>query len=268
MNGPGIGAFLDQYVRPAIDILLLAFLIYKTYEVLVKTQAIHLVKGMLLLAGIYIAAFFLRLGTVSWLLGILGPGLVIALAIVFQPELRRIFLRLGQGSLFGAGGRRRDTQFEPVIAAAELLSAKRRGALVVFSGAIGVKGIVETGTRLDALVSASLIISIFEYETPLHDGAIVIQDGRIVAAGCFLPLSEQQDIRKSFGSRHRAALGLAEQTDAVVLVVSEETGAISLAYDSRLHYGLGTAMIRTRLKTLLGVEERGFEGGGDAPQET
>ena len=128
-------------------------------------------------------------------------------------------------------------------------------ALVVFARNVGLKNIAETGTRLDALVSSSLIISIFGHDTPLHDGAIVIQEGRAIAAGCFLPLSEQQDIRKSFGTRHRAALGLSEVADSVVLIVSEETGAISLAYDSKLYYGLGPDQARQRLGELLELPE-------------
>ncbi len=267
MNLQPFGKLITEYLRPAADILLLAFLIYKTYEILVRTQAIQLVKGILILAGIYTAAFFLKLATVTWLLGILAPGLVIALAIVFQPELRKIFMRLGQGSLFKGVGRARNTQFEAVIAAAEMLSAKRRGALVVFVRDVGLKSIVDAGTRLDALISTSLIVSIFEYDTPLHDGALIIQNGRIASAGCFLPLSEQQDIRKSFGTRHRAALGVTEDTDSVVLVVSEETGAISLAYDSKLYYGLPASGIRARLHDLLDSYSEAKEGSDDASVE-
>jgi diadenylate cyclase len=181
----------------------------------------------------------------------LGPGLFIAIAIIFQPELRKIFIRLGQGDLFRPDTRPHIGQLEAVVTAAELLSQQRRGILVVFPRKINVKNILDTGTRQNADISSSLIVAVFEIYGPLHDGAMDIQNNRITAAGCFLPLSEQQDIRKSFGTRHRAALGMSEQSDAVVLVVSEETGAISLAYDSRLYYDLSSLEITRKLKDLL-----------------
>jgi diadenylate cyclase len=254
--GLGIdGGIIGGYLRPILDVLLLAFLLYKTYQILVKTQAVSLIKGALLLGTFYAAALFLQLSTVSWILNALAPGLFIAVAIVFQPELRKIFMRLGQGSFFRGAARPRVGQIEVVITAAETLSGLRRGALMVFARNVGLKNIIDTGTKLDSLVSSSLVISIFSFDTPLHDGALIIQDGRVAAAGCFLPLSEQQDIRKSFGTRHRAALGLSEEADAVVLVVSEETGALSLAYDSKLYYGLSAEQVRRRLGDLLEFPE-------------
>jgi diadenylate cyclase len=123
--------------------------------------------------------------------------------------------------------------------------------LVVFPRKINIKNIIDTGTRMNAEISSSLIVTVFEFDGPLHDGAMVIQNGRIAAAGCFLPLSEQQDIRKSFGTRHRAALGMSEQSDAVILVASEETGAISLAYDTKLYYDLSPLEVTRKLKELL-----------------
>ena len=138
-----------------------------------------------------------------------------------------------------------------------MLSAKRRGSLLVFTRNIGLSTIIETGTRLNADLSSNLILTIFSEGAPLHDGAIVINEDKIVAAGCFLPLSEQPDIRRSFGTRHRAALGLAEETDALVLVVSEENGVISLACDANLLYDLSLEDVSRRLKQLL--ELRGEE---------
>jgi len=260
-----IGQFLTTYVRPALDILLLAYILYKAYEVMARTQALQLVKGALVLAAVYAAALFLQLTTVAWILNVLAPGLVIALAIVFQPELRKIVMRLGQGSLLRGQGRPRVTQIEAVLNAAEMLSSQRRGALIVFARNVGLKNIVETGTRLDSLLSSSLIVTIFGHDTPLHDGAVVVENGRMAGAGCFLPLSEQQDIRKSFGTRHRAALGLSEESDAVVLVVSEETGALSLAYESKLYYGLSLDQIRRRLGELLEFPAQGAEELEEAP---
>ena len=147
------------FVRPALDILILSFLVYKTWQILVRTQAVQLVKGAIFMAVIYAASFFLKLDTLSWILNILAPGLVIALAIVFQPELRKIFMRIGQGSFFRSGRRPRSTQLESVLNAAEVLASRRRGALIVFSRSVGLKNIIDTGTRLDADISSSLVLS-------------------------------------------------------------------------------------------------------------
>jgi diadenylate cyclase len=180
-----------------------------------------------------------------------GPALFTAIAIVFQPELRKIIIRLGQGEFFRPDTKPRIGQLEAVVTAAELLSQQRRGMLVVFPRKINIRNIIETGTRINAEISSSLIVAIFEFDGPLHDGAMIIQNSRIAAAGCFLPLSEQQDIRKSFGTRHRASLGMSEQSDAVVLVVSEETGAISVAFDGKLYYDLSPLEVTRKLKELL-----------------
>ena len=246
---------LRDIIVPVLDILLLAFLIYKVYQILVQTRAIQLVKGAFVLVFIYALAFFLNLETVLWILNLLAPSLVIGVAIIFQPELRKIFTRIGQGRLFGFGATSRPLQLEAVMSAAEVLSYRKRGALIVFSRTVGQKGIVETGTRLDAVLTSQLVITIFGHDTPLHDGAVVIGEEKIVAAGCFLPLSEQLDIRRSFGTRHRAALGMVEESDAVVLVVSEETGAITLAYDANLYYDLSIDETRRRLRELLNLNE-------------
>jgi diadenylate cyclase len=243
-------------IRPVIDIAILSFLIYKGYDLLIKTQAVQLIKGAGFMALVYAVAFFLKLSTLQWILNFLAPGLFIAVAIVFQPELRKIIMRLGQGEWFSPDASPRLGQLDAAVTAAELLAEQRRGALLVFPRRVNLKHIAETGTRLNAELSSSLILTIFGYDTPLHDGAVLIQNGRVTAACCFLPLSAQQDIRKSFGTRHRAALGLSEQSDAVVLVVSEETGALSLAYDSKLFYDLSVLNIQRRLKELIGGEAR------------
>ena len=251
MNWLSDSWLLRDYVLPALDILLLAFLIYRSYRILVQTRAVQLIKGALFMGLVYLAAFLLRLATVRWVLNLLVPGLVIGMAIIFQPELRRIFTRLGQGDWLRLHPRARTRHLEAVLQAAETLAAKRCGALIVFSRNIGLNTIVETGTRLNAELSSSLLLNLFAPNTPLHDGAVVIHEDRLVAAGCFLPLSEQPDIRREYGSRHRAALGLAEETDALVLVVSEETGSLSLAYDANMLYDLSLEETGRRLKALL-----------------
>jgi len=248
-------------------VALLAFLFYKGYELLAKTQALQLIKGAGFLVLVYGIAYLFRLTTLQWVLNIIGPGLFIAVAIVFQPELRKIFMRLGQGDFFRPDTKPNIGQLEAVVTAAEMLSQKRRGMLVVFPRKTNIKNVIETGTKINAEISSSLIITIFEYDGSLHDGAMVIQNGKILAAGCLLPLSEQQDIQKSFGTRHRASLGMSEQSDAVVLIVSEETGAISIAFDSRLYYDLSTIEVTHRLKELLDRESRRAANKEDLPLE-
>ena len=252
-----LNTFYDL-VRPILDVAILAFLFYKTYELLVKTQAAQLVRGAGFMALLYGLAALLRLTTLQWLLNALAPGLLVMVAIVFQPELRKIIIRLGQGELFRPDSKPRLGLLEAVVTAAEILSGEKRGMLVVFSRRTNIKSIIDTGTRLNADISSSLIVTIFEFDTPLHDGAMVIQNNRIVAAGCLLPLSEQTDIKKSFGTRHRAALGMSEQSDVVILVVSEETGAISIAYDGKIYYDISPVEVTQKLNKLL---DRGFLKG-------
>jgi diadenylate cyclase len=245
---------LRSVLLPALDILVLAFLIYKGYQVLVQTRAVPLIKGSVLVLLTYGLAVFLNLATLRTILDLVAPSLVIALAVIFQPELRKIFTRMGQGRILQLSGGSQFAELDAVMSAAEVLAYRRRGALVVFVKNVGQKNIIESGTRLDAQVTSALLLTLFSHDTALHDGAAVIADGKLVAAGCFLPLSEQQDIRRSFGTRHRAALGLAEESDAVILVVSEESGAISLAYDGNLFYDIGVNEARRQLAELLGLQ--------------
>ena len=181
----------------------------------------------------------------------MAPGLIIAFAIVFQPELRKLFLRLGQNHWVAPSHRSKNESIDAVLTAADYLSKVKRGMLVVFIRHSQMDDHMSSGTKLNADLSSNLLQTIFEYDTACHDGAVFIQGDKIIAAGCFLPLSERYDIKKSFGTRHRAALGLSEVTDAVILVVSEETGAISLAYDSNLYYDLSAAEITRILGNLL-----------------
>jgi diadenylate cyclase len=252
---------LHDYILPALDILLLAYLIYRIYRILEQTRAVQLIQGALFMGLIYLVAFFLRLDTLRWVLNLLVPGLVIGMAIIFQPELRRIFIHIGQETWFRLRPRAHTRQLEEVLKAVGMLASGRRGCLIVFTRNIGLNTVIETGTRLDAEVSTSLLLTIFGHNTPLHDGAVVISEGRLVAAACLLPLSDRPDVRLSYGTRHRAALGLVEETDAVVLVVSEETGIVSLAHDSNLHYDLSPEELSRRLKGLLEMGAQGQEGG-------
>jgi diadenylate cyclase len=249
-------------LRHIFDVLILAFLIYKAWELLVKTRATALVTGAGILVLFYGFAYLLNLETLTWLFNMMAPGLVVAVAIVFQPELRKMIQQLGVGEWFRPDARPQLSALESVITAAEILSSEKRGALIVFPRRTNIKQITTNGTRLNAEISSSLIVTVFEFDTPLHDGAMLIQNGKISYAGCFLPVSEQTNIKKSFGTRHRAALGLSEQSDAVILIVSEETGAISIAYESQIYYDLSSDEI---LKKLRGLLEKGIKRGEFVP---
>ena len=255
-----------EVVRPVLDVLMLAYLLYKSWQILVQTRAVQLLKGTVVMILIYAVSFFLQLTTLLWILNVLVPGLVIAIAIVFQPELRKIFTQIGSREWFRVGGRNGARPGNPrldiLMTAVQQLSDRKRGALIVIPRRVGIRNIVQTGTRLNADISLNLIATVFFEGTTLHDGAMIVEGDRIVAAGCFLPLSEREDVESSFGARHRAALGLVEETDAVVIVVSEENGAVSLARDGDIRYAIGTVAVEEELKELLRVE------GGREPRGT
>lgn len=258
---------VTNVVRPFLDIGILAFLIYQVYKILVQTRAVQLIRGAFIISILYLAAYTFQLDTILWIMNSLGTVLIIIIAVVFQPELRSIFIRVGRGEWFKLSHNARPFHVDTVINAVEVLSDRRRGALIVFPRRVGIKNIIESGAKINAEISSSLILTIFGYDTPLHDGAIIVQGGKIISAGCFLPLSEQVDIRRSFGTRHRAALGIAEDTDSVTLVVSEETGALSLSYDANLYYDLGTKEIKKRLTRLLNFPDEGSDEIEEVPGE-
>jgi diadenylate cyclase len=265
-----------EVVRPVLDVLMLAYLLYKSWQILVQTRAVQLIKGTVVMILIYAVSFFLQLTTLLWILNVLVPGLVIAIAIVFQPELRKIFTQIGSREWFRVGTRSGSRPGTPrvdiLLSAVQQLSSRRRGALIVIPRRVGIRNIVQTGTRLDAEVSINLLSTIFFEGTALHDGAVILEGDRVVAAGCFLPLSEREDVESAFGARHRAALGMVEETDAVVLVVSEENGAVSLARDGDIRYNITIAEVEAELKAVLdpqargpvGREELGREGAAEA----
>lgn len=239
-------------IRVVLDIGTLTFVIYQAFMLLRRTNGIQIIRAGIILAVAYMAAFAMKLETLLWLLRIIGPSLAIAFAIVFQPEIRKLFLRMGQTQWFAFNPHGQYTYIGSVLKAAYELSRLRRGMLCVFLRHTRLDDIMESGVYINADLSENLLVTIFKFDTPLHDGACFVQGNKILAAGCFIKqLSEQADIKKTFGTRHRAALGVAESTDAVVLVVSEETGAISLAYDSELHYDMKETEITRTLERLL-----------------
>ena len=240
-------------IRPVLDIGILTFLLYKVYQIISQTNAVQIIKSAVIVMIAYAVAVIFQLKTMMWIFSTLAPGLVLVFAIVFQPELRKVFLKLGQGRWFTVGSRAKHTYVDSVLIAAEMLSKQKRGMLVCFVRHTKVDNFLETGTKMNADLSSNLLVTIFGHNPPLHDGACFIKGNKILSAGCFLPVSEQYDIKKTFGTRHRAALGLSEVTDCVILIVSEETGAFSLAYDSKLHYDLTSEQVTRILERQLDI---------------
>lgn len=223
-----------------VDILIVAFIIYKAMMIIKGTRAVQLIKGLivLLLASLAASKVF-EFTTVSWILDQLKTVLVVALPVVFQPELRRALERLGRGKFFARpmsmlNEEALERLVDQIVRAAKILSQNSIGALIMLERETGVNDYIETGTKIDGFVSTEFLVNIFIPKSPLHDGAVIIRGDRIAAAGCFLPLSENPNLSKELGTRHRAALGLTEQSDSIGIIVSEETGVISVAEEGRL----------------------------------
>lgn len=221
-----------------LDILLVAGIFYALLRFFRGTRAVQLLRGVLVVAVLFtLLASFGQLRALSWLVGRLLPALLVAIPVVFQPELRRALERLGRAELFlgrAALSPVAERAIEQVARAAQYLSERRWGALIVLERETGLQDYVETGIPLDAVLSTELLVTIFYPNTALHDGAVVIRNGRVAAASVVLPLAEENATDQVLGTRHRAALGLSLQTDAVVVVVSEETGIISVMHDGKM----------------------------------
>jgi diadenylate cyclase len=241
--------------RDALDILLVAILIYRVLTLFRGTRAVQISIGLAVLAGAAVVARTLGLTSLIWLLDHFWSFWVVAVIVVFQPELRRALAWIGQGPVLQrllGGSAERAQVVDELVRAGDSLAGRRIGALIVLERSTGLRQYAELGVALDALVSADLLTSIFLPYSPLHDGAVFVQGGRIVAAGCFLPLSRNPQVGRALGTRHRAALGIAEETDAIALVVSEETGRMSLAWAGRLEGVEDAEALRGRLTELLG----------------
>lgn len=243
-------------VRSIIDILIVAYVIYKLLGIIRGTRAVSLLKGIAVIFISTMLSDLLELRTVNWLLQKTITMLFVALPIVFLPELRRALEQIGRGGMFtGPLGllEKEDilAMISNVAKATTLLARDKIGALIVIERDTGIAELMETGTRIDAVVSTELLLNIFMPNSPLHDGAVIIRGNRIIAAGCYLPLSENQNISRRLGTRHRAALGLSEQSDAVSIVVSEETGVISMATSGKLMRYLDEGTLREKLVELL-----------------
>ena len=257
------GILSTMGLRDVLDIILVAIILYKVYEMLEDTRAITLVKGLVVLLVLTGLSNALELHVIYWLLAKADTLLFVALPIVFQPELRRALEHLGQGRLFARSAFLNDEDARFVIQALDVatqrLSAQRTGALIVIERTMGLNDICASGIQIDALVSMELLMNVFIVNTPLHDGAAIIRGKRLIAAGCLLPLTDNHSLSTELGTRHRAAIGLSEQCDALVLVVSEETGIISIAEGGRIHRRLRPEQVRAYLQPIFAPETMSFK---------
>ncbi len=239
------------HVRAVIDILVIAVIVYYILNLLKGTRAVQMAVAVVLLVAFYYGARWARLGMIEWLLTTLLPYFVIALIILFQPEIRRALSRLGRAPLWRSFGPYfSQGADDDLVLAATYFSQNRIGALIVLEQAIGLRTYIESGIPLDAVLSYDLLLAIFRPDAPLHDGAVIISGGRAAAAACFLPLSLNPTISNQLGTRHRAAIGISEESDAIVLIVSEETGSIGLASGGTIELNLTPEQLTERLARL------------------
>jgi uncharacterized protein (TIGR00159 family) len=238
-------------IQDAVDILLIAFVVYHIIDLIRGTRAAQMLLGLAVVFLTYLSSQYFDLYTLNWILDNFLSSFLLLIVVIFQNDIRRALTQVGAGSLFGRDRRMEHQSLEEVIRSVVGLAAKRVGVLIVFEREVNLNEYIEVGTRLDAQVSRELVQSIFLPTSPIHDGALIIQKGRITAAGCFLPLTTNPSVSKTLGTRHRAAIGLTEETDAIVIVVSEEEGSISLVREGHITRDLDAGTLRSTLLKLV-----------------
>jgi diadenylate cyclase len=251
-------SYIDPYIQfpwviqHVIDISIVAFVLYKLLLLIRETRAEQVLKGLAILLFATKLSEILQFNTIFWILKNTATVGVIALLIVFQPELRRALEQIGRGQLFDRLFFRDDKDpsilISEVVRSVQNMARLKIGALIVIERKTGINEVIETGVKIDGELSSALLENIFVVNTPLHDGAVIIRGDRIAAAGCFLPLTENNNISKQLGTRHRAAIGISEVSDALAIVVSEETGVISLAVNGKLTRYLDSKALKEMLK--------------------
>ena len=257
-------------VGDILDIIIVTFLLYKAIQFVRETHAGQLLKGLLILLGVNIIVRALNMTMMSMLLQTVWSIGLIAVIILFQPELRNLLERIGRSkfkflgksiSLEDAMEEKKNT-IGQVCKAAGSLSNSKTGALMVFENLTILDNVIKSGSSMDAIVSNDLLCNIFFPKAPLHDGAVIIRDNKVAAASCILPLTATNDLNRELGTRHRAAIGMTEQSDAVVVVVSEETGIISVAFGGQIERGFDSVTLKTRLEELL-IDETPEQKGAE-----
>src|SRR5215475_7300824 len=235
-----------------LDIVIVAFVIYHLLVFIKGTRAVQMAVGLGLIIGFFYFSRWVRLEAVTWMLTNFLPYFVFAIIVIFQHEIRRALARFGQTPLFaGFSSIHRNEFYDEIILAITTLASNQTGALIVIERDIGLKTYIESGIALDAALSYDLLVTMFNPAVPLHDGAVIVQNGRIAAAACFLPLTVKPRLSKELGTRHRAAIGVTEETDAVAIIVSEETGAISFAHAGEIERFLDADSLKQRLRDVI-----------------
>ncbi|MCM8813627.1 MAG: diadenylate cyclase CdaA [Candidatus Omnitrophica bacterium] len=244
------GSVVD-FLKMILEILIIWTIVYRVLLFVQGTRVVQVLRGFLVLLALFAVTTFLELSVLNWLLTKVFALSVLGFLIIFQPEIRRVLTQLGQTYFELLAPVPEEGLVNKISQSLLSLAQKRIGALIAFEQGIGLKAFIETGVRLDAAVTTELITTLFSPLGPLHDGGVIIAGGRVVAAGCLFPLSQKENIDRQFGTRHRAALGLSEETDAVVAVVSEETGKISIAYHGELRQDVAGSDFAFALKDVL-----------------
>ena len=242
-----------------VEIFVLAAMLYYVFRLFKGTRGAAIFSGLIIVYGaLYAITVLSHLDILNWLLSRLMLYISLAFVVIFQPEIRRVLAQLGRQPVWRSNGiASQKNLVEPIMQAVKMLSQRKIGALIAIEREIGTRALQDTGTRMNSIVTSELLATLFFPHTPLHDGGVIISGDRICAAGCLFPLSQKEDQSK-LGTRHRAAIGVTEETDAIVVVVSEETGAISIAYNGRLRRGLGEDRLRRVLSSLLRREHTGL----------
>lgn len=258
-------SFTFKIIVSIVDIVLVAIVLYKLMLLIKGTRAVQLLKGLAVLILATTVSRWAGFFTINWMLEQTMTMVFVALPVVFQPELRRALEKLGRGKFFARpfhtlGEEDTARLISEIVSAVKVLAKNKTGALLVLERETGVNEFLETGTSLDGLVSSEFLINIFIPRSPLHDGAAILRGDRVAAAGCFLPLSENNQLDKELGTRHRAGLGLSEVSDAVAIIVSEETGIISVAVEGELKRYLDELTLTDLLGQLLHTEPSSMEG--------
>ncbi|NPA52929.1 MAG: TIGR00159 family protein [Aquificae bacterium] len=235
-----------------LDILIISVLIYQLLKFLSGTRGWQILIGLIFILSIWLFAKILQLPTVLWIFDNIWQIALFLLIVVFQPELRRGLAKLGESGLFSLGAQSQKRVIDEVVRAVTFLAERKIGALIVFERSVDLENYIEGCVKINAEVNLELLITIFIPQTPLHDGAVIIKDKKIASAHCFLPLTINPNIPKHMGTRHRAAIGISEETDAIAIVVSEERGEISIAVDGKLIKNLDAISLKQHLIKFLG----------------
>lgn len=235
------------------DILVVSVLIYEVLKLIQGTRAVQMAVGGGLVAALFYGSRWFHLDTVNWLVRNLVGYVVFGFIVLFQSDIRRALAHFGRAPFFRylAKTESREESIEELAVATSMLSAQRVGAIIALERQIGLRNYIEGGIPLDAVLTYDLIVSIFQVKSPLHDGAVIVQEDRVAAAACFLPLTVNAKLSKELGSRHRAAIGFTEENDAIAVVVSEESGSISIVVDGQMESGLSPDLLRARLRSLV-----------------